>query len=245
MFRDDCGFPISRWYAMRIYSSSCKRYSSIHCRCSQEDAFSDGQALNVIPVLRSSVPKNRPPRAVFSHGKNAISVVSRLCRVSSDFCRLFLWPPSIGNDSSIRFRITSLLLAYLRTILFGTYELSQQSPAFKVTRQVGNLIFACVVCAELHRWLANPHVCRVRRPVRRKMVSWEYLWPSLRCRRETGVSPAPCQSADGTSPSVSPKRHCCRVSAADKSCRVYRIGSSPRCCSTIFLGCTPRYKRRA
>ncbi|GFU65313.1 uncharacterized protein TNCV_315221 [Trichonephila clavipes] len=43
------------------------------------------------------------------------------------------------------------------------------------------------------------------------MVSWEYLWPTLRCRRLVvplfGV----------------PKRHCCRVSAADKGCRVYPL----------------------
>ncbi|GFT35031.1 hypothetical protein TNCV_2824951 [Trichonephila clavipes] len=49
------------------------------------------------------------------------------------------------------------------------------------------------------------------------------LWPTLRCRRVAGVSP-PCQSACGTE---SPKRHCCRVSAADKGCRVYPLDPHP------------------
>ncbi|GFT03539.1 hypothetical protein TNCV_2986641 [Trichonephila clavipes] len=36
---------------------------------------------------------------------------------------------------------------------------------------------------------------RVRRPVRRKMVSWDYLWPTLRCRREAGLKAcSSCQS---------------------------------------------------
>ncbi|GFT51586.1 putative RNA-directed DNA polymerase from transposon BS [Trichonephila clavipes] len=44
------------------------------------------------------------------------------------------------------------------------------------------------------------------------MVSWEYLWPTLRCRRVAGVSPLLSIGWWYLS-SISPKRHCCRVSA--------------------------------
>ncbi|GFX58254.1 uncharacterized protein TNCV_4050121 [Trichonephila clavipes] len=65
---------------------------------------------------------------------------------------------------------------------------------------------------EYGRWFSDPHVCRVRRLVRRKMVYWEYLWPTLRCSREAGVSPLLSMGWWYLS-SASPKRHCCRVSA--------------------------------
>ncbi|GFW46728.1 uncharacterized protein TNCV_2980841 [Trichonephila clavipes] len=58
------------------------------------------------------------------------------------------------------------------------------------------------------------------------MVSWEHLWPTLRCRREAGVSPLLSIGWCYLS-SVSPKRHCCRVSAADKGCRVYPVDPRP------------------
>ncbi|GFV71177.1 uncharacterized protein TNCV_410601 [Trichonephila clavipes] len=41
------------------------------------------------------------------------------------------------------------------------------------------------------------------------------LWPTLHFRRVKGVSPL---LSIGWCSSVSPKRHCCRVSAADKGC---------------------------
>ncbi|GFV70674.1 uncharacterized protein TNCV_3842511 [Trichonephila clavipes] len=44
------------------------------------------------------------------------------------------------------------------------------------------------------------------------MVSWDYLWPTLRCRREAGVSPLLSIGWWYLS-SEPPKRHCCRVSA--------------------------------
>ncbi|GFV29865.1 putative RNA-directed DNA polymerase from transposon BS [Trichonephila clavipes] len=44
------------------------------------------------------------------------------------------------------------------------------------------------------------------------MVSWDYLWPTLRCRREAGVSPLLSIGWWYLS-SESPKRHCCMVSA--------------------------------
>ncbi|GFU41029.1 uncharacterized protein TNCV_4645991 [Trichonephila clavipes] len=74
------------------------------------------------------------------------------------------------------------------------------------------------------------------------MVSWEYLWPPLRCRRETGVSPLLSIGWWYLS-SVSPKRHCCRVSAADKGCRVYPLDNRPDAV-VLFSGCTSG-KRRA
>ncbi|GFY28433.1 uncharacterized protein TNCV_1970871 [Trichonephila clavipes] len=68
------------------------------------------------------------------------------------------------------------------------------------------------------------------------MVSWEYLWPTLRCRREAGVSPLLSIGWWYLS-SVSPKRHCCRVSAADKGCRVYPM--DPRLDAVaLYSGCT-------
>ncbi|GFT80763.1 uncharacterized protein TNCV_4008801 [Trichonephila clavipes] len=74
------------------------------------------------------------------------------------------------------------------------------------------------------------------------MVSWEYLWPSLRCRWEAGVSPLLSIGWWYLS-SVSPKGHCCRVSAADKGCRVYPLDPRPDVVS-LYSGCTPG-KRRA
>ncbi|GFV72183.1 uncharacterized protein TNCV_3278381 [Trichonephila clavipes] len=69
------------------------------------------------------------------------------------------------------------------------------------------------------------------------MVSWEYLWPTLRCRREAGVSPLLSIGWWYLS-SVSPKRYCCRVSAADKGCRVYPLDPHPDAVS-LYSGCTP------
>ncbi|GFS96301.1 uncharacterized protein TNCV_16601 [Trichonephila clavipes] len=68
------------------------------------------------------------------------------------------------------------------------------------------------------------------------MVSWEYLWPTLRCRRVPGVSPLLSIGWWYLS-SVSPKRHCCRVSAADKECRVYPLNPRPDAV-TLYSGCT-------
>ncbi|GFW64596.1 putative RNA-directed DNA polymerase from transposon BS [Trichonephila clavipes] len=69
------------------------------------------------------------------------------------------------------------------------------------------------------------------------MVSWEYLWPTLRCRRVAGVSPLLSIGWWYLS-SVSPKRHCCRVSAADKGCRVYPLDPRPDAVA-LCSGCTP------
>ncbi|GFU05447.1 uncharacterized protein TNCV_3290941 [Trichonephila clavipes] len=74
------------------------------------------------------------------------------------------------------------------------------------------------------------------------MVSWEYLWPTLRCRREAGVSPL-LSIGWWYFASVYPKRHCCRVSAADKGCRVYPLDPRPDAV-VLYSGCTPG-KRRA
>ncbi|GFS55647.1 uncharacterized protein TNCV_131611 [Trichonephila clavipes] len=68
------------------------------------------------------------------------------------------------------------------------------------------------------------------------------LWPKLHCRRVARVSPLLsigwwCLS------SVSPKRHCCRVRAADKGCRVYLLDPRPFAVA-LYSGCTPG-KRRA
>ncbi|GFY01591.1 uncharacterized protein TNCV_2607751 [Trichonephila clavipes] len=68
------------------------------------------------------------------------------------------------------------------------------------------------------------------------MVSWEYLWPTLRCRREAGVRPLLSIGWWYLS-SVSPKRHCCRVSAADKGCRVYPLDPRPDAVA-LYSGCT-------
>ncbi|GFX06655.1 uncharacterized protein TNCV_382511 [Trichonephila clavipes] len=63
------------------------------------------------------------------------------------------------------------------------------------------------------------------------------LWPTLHCRRVAGVSPL--LSIDWWYlSSVSPKRHCCRVSAADKGCRVYPLDPHPDAV-TLYSGCTP------
>ncbi|GFT02047.1 uncharacterized protein TNCV_83561 [Trichonephila clavipes] len=74
------------------------------------------------------------------------------------------------------------------------------------------------------------------------MVSWEYLWPTLRCRREVGVSPLLSIGWWYLS-SVSPKRHSCRVSAANKGWRVYLLDPHPDAVAQ-YSGCTPG-KRRA
>ncbi|GFX85025.1 uncharacterized protein TNCV_4998541 [Trichonephila clavipes] len=80
------------------------------------------------------------------------------------------------------------------------------------------------------------------------MVSWEYLCPLLRCRWEAGVIPLLSIGWWYLS-SVSPKRHCCRVSAADKVCRVYPLDPRPDAVAlysalVLYSGCTPG-KRRA
>ncbi|GFV05144.1 uncharacterized protein TNCV_223581 [Trichonephila clavipes] len=67
------------------------------------------------------------------------------------------------------------------------------------------------------------------------------LWPTLRCRREAGVSPLLSIGWWYLS-SVSPKRHCCRVSAADKGCRVYPLDPRPDAVA-LYSGCTPGKRR--
>ncbi|GFY03546.1 uncharacterized protein TNCV_3211831 [Trichonephila clavipes] len=74
------------------------------------------------------------------------------------------------------------------------------------------------------------------------MVFREYLWLTLRCRREAGVSPLLSIGWWYLS-SVSPKRHCCRVTAADKGCRVYPLDPRPDAVA-LYSGCTLG-KRRA
>ncbi|GFY22351.1 uncharacterized protein TNCV_398871 [Trichonephila clavipes] len=74
------------------------------------------------------------------------------------------------------------------------------------------------------------------------MVSWEYLWSTLRCRREAGVSPLLSIGWWYLS-SVSPKRHCCRVSAADKGRWVYPL--DPRPDSVVLYSECTSGKRRA
>ncbi|GFY01032.1 uncharacterized protein TNCV_1364371 [Trichonephila clavipes] len=74
------------------------------------------------------------------------------------------------------------------------------------------------------------------------MVSWEYLWPTLRCIREAGVSPLLSIGWWYLS-SVSPKRHCCRVIVADKRCRVYPLDPRPDAVA-LHSECTSG-KRRA
>ncbi|GFT95328.1 uncharacterized protein TNCV_3326131 [Trichonephila clavipes] len=69
------------------------------------------------------------------------------------------------------------------------------------------------------------------------MVSWDYLWPTIRCRWEAGVSPLLSIGWWYLS-LVSPKRRCCRVSAADKGCRVYPFDPHPDAVS-LYSGCTP------
>ncbi|GFX64581.1 uncharacterized protein TNCV_2688551 [Trichonephila clavipes] len=74
------------------------------------------------------------------------------------------------------------------------------------------------------------------------MVSWEYLWLTFCCRREAGVSPLLSIGWWYLS-LVSPKRHYCRVRAADKGCRVYPLDFRPDAV-LLYSGCTPG-KRRA
>ncbi|GFW17462.1 uncharacterized protein TNCV_1393071 [Trichonephila clavipes] len=74
------------------------------------------------------------------------------------------------------------------------------------------------------------------------MVSWDYLWSTLRCRREAGVIPL-LSIGWWYRSSESPKRDCCRVSAADKGCRVYPLDPSPDAVA-LYSGCTSG-KRRA
>ncbi|GFX99410.1 uncharacterized protein TNCV_3023411 [Trichonephila clavipes] len=63
------------------------------------------------------------------------------------------------------------------------------------------------------------------------------LWPTLHCRRVAGVS-ALLSIGWWYLSFVSPKRHCCRVSAADKGCRVYPL--DPRTDAVaLYSGCTP------
>ncbi|GFU94682.1 uncharacterized protein TNCV_2898251 [Trichonephila clavipes] len=76
----------------------------------------------------------------------------------------------------------------------------------------------------------------MRRLERREMVSWEYLWPTLRCRWEAGVSPLLSIGWWYLS-SVSPRRQCCRVSPEDKGCRVYPLDPHPDAVA-LYSGCT-------
>ncbi|GFT45458.1 uncharacterized protein TNCV_349271 [Trichonephila clavipes] len=69
-----------------------------------------------------------------------------------------------------------------------------------------------------------------------------FLWPTLHCRREAVVSPLLSIGWWYLS-LVSPKRHCCSFSAADKGCRVYPLDSRPDTVA-LYSGCTPD-KRRA
>ncbi|GFT79742.1 uncharacterized protein TNCV_732781 [Trichonephila clavipes] len=67
------------------------------------------------------------------------------------------------------------------------------------------------------------------------------LWPTLHCRRVAGVSPLLSIGWWYLS-SVSPKRHCCRVSAAEKGWRVYLL--DPRLDAVaLYFGCTPGKNR--
>ncbi|GFW81857.1 uncharacterized protein TNCV_2885311 [Trichonephila clavipes] len=63
------------------------------------------------------------------------------------------------------------------------------------------------------------------------------LWPTLHCRRVAGVSPLLSIGWWYLS-SVSLKRHCCRVSAAEKGCRVYPLDPHPDAVA-LYSGCTP------
>ncbi|GFV45255.1 putative RNA-directed DNA polymerase from transposon BS [Trichonephila clavipes] len=73
------------------------------------------------------------------------------------------------------------------------------------------------------------------------MVPWEYLWPTLRCRREAGKSPHLSIGWWYLS-SLTTKRHCCRVSAADKGCRIYPLDPHPDTV-VLYSGCTPGKRR--
>ncbi|GFV10051.1 hypothetical protein TNCV_2984611 [Trichonephila clavipes] len=93
MFEDDCGFPASSpdEYAMRIATQTesaliCKEYSSPFIVSSNsgvpgtENAFSDGQALNVHTVYRSSCKQTTTVQSS-GHGKTRYRSSSRLGRV--------------------------------------------------------------------------------------------------------------------------------------------------------------------
>ncbi|GFX74114.1 uncharacterized protein TNCV_490781 [Trichonephila clavipes] len=67
------------------------------------------------------------------------------------------------------------------------------------------------------------------------------LWPTLHFRRVAGVSPLLSIGWWYLS-SVSPKRHCCRVSAADKGWRIYSLDPRPDAVS-LYSGCTPGTRR--
>ncbi|GFV68647.1 uncharacterized protein TNCV_4883462 [Trichonephila clavipes] len=63
------------------------------------------------------------------------------------------------------------------------------------------------------------------------------LWPTLHCRRVAGVSPL-LSIGWWYLCSVSSKRHCCRISAADKGWRVYPLDLRPDAV-VLYSGCTP------
>ncbi|GFW52233.1 uncharacterized protein TNCV_2426801 [Trichonephila clavipes] len=63
------------------------------------------------------------------------------------------------------------------------------------------------------------------------------LWPTLHYRWVAGVSPLLSISWWYLS-SVSPKRHCCRVSTADKGWRLYPLDPHPDAV-VLYSGCTP------
>ncbi|GFU22167.1 hypothetical protein TNCV_2060451 [Trichonephila clavipes] len=54
-------------------------------------------------------------------------------------------------------------------------------------------------------WFPNPHDCRVRSPVRKKMVTWGYpcvsLWPTLCCRLEA-TKPSTIFTTTQTDPKI-------------------------------------------
>ncbi|GFX06690.1 retrovirus-related Pol polyprotein from transposon gypsy [Trichonephila clavipes] len=74
--------------------------------------------------------------------------------------------------------------------------------------------FVALFVFDYHRWLANPHFCRVRRPVRRKMVSYPCVPFGLRF------------AVKG------------RVSSADKGLLVYPLDHRPDAVA-LYSGCTP------
>ncbi|GFW27183.1 uncharacterized protein TNCV_94091 [Trichonephila clavipes] len=63
------------------------------------------------------------------------------------------------------------------------------------------------------------------------------LWPTLHCRRVAGMSLLLSIGWWYLS-LVSPKRHSCRISAADKGCRVYPLDPRPDAVA-LYSGCTP------
>ncbi|GFT42924.1 uncharacterized protein TNCV_1614961 [Trichonephila clavipes] len=74
------------------------------------------------------------------------------------------------------------------------------------------------------------------------MVSWEFLWPTFRCRREAEVSPLLSIGCWYLS-STSLERHCCRINAANKRCQVYPLDPRPDAVA-LYFGYTSG-KRRA